>query len=84
MFVWLWVLCMQKMLEPLKHVLQAERIILASASPRRKEVLKNIVSLFFMDQVKPHYNKAFCYISIQVKNFDITFFLYSLDFSVSL
>ncbi|KAF4524683.1 hypothetical protein B566_EDAN009527 [Ephemera danica] len=30
------------MLEPLKHILQARRIILASSSPRRREVLENI------------------------------------------
>lgn len=30
------------MLEPFKHILQHQRIILASGSPRRKEVLQNI------------------------------------------
>ncbi|CAB3360370.1 Hypothetical predicted protein [Cloeon dipterum] len=30
------------MLEPFKHILQTQRIVLASGSPRRKEVLNNI------------------------------------------
>ena len=33
--------CLSKMLEPLKHVLSSHRIILASGSPRRKEILSN-------------------------------------------
>jgi predicted house-cleaning NTP pyrophosphatase (Maf/HAM1 superfamily) len=32
------------MLEPVMHVLQSKRIILASASPRRVEILKAVVS----------------------------------------
>ena len=36
------------MLEPLKHLLNNKKIILASASPRRKEILeKNLVIKFF-------------------------------------
>lgn len=35
------------MLEPIKHTLDFQRIILASVSPRRSEILRNLVSIFF-------------------------------------
>lgn len=37
------------MLEPIKHILKAKKIILASGSPRRKEIFeKNIVTYFII------------------------------------
>ena len=33
------------MLEPLRHILDRSTIVLASASPRRKEILQNILKL---------------------------------------
>lgn len=37
-----------KMLEPIKHILNNQRIILASGSPRRQEILKSVVSVHFV------------------------------------
>ena len=32
-----------KMLEPIRNILSTKRIVLASGSPRRREILKNVV-----------------------------------------
>ena len=32
-----------KMLEPIRHILSTKRIVIASGSPRRREILKNVV-----------------------------------------
>lgn len=35
------------MLQPILHQLKTQRIVLASGSPRRHEILRNIVNLHF-------------------------------------
>lgn len=47
------------MLEPVKHILSTKRIILASGSPRRRELLHNIVSSF--SQI-PHVASQSCFV----------------------
>jgi len=34
------------MLQPYVHILASKRIVLASASPRRKQILENIVRIY--------------------------------------
>ncbi len=42
------------MLEPIMHVLNTQRIVLASGSPRRKTILENIVIFFFCYTLLPY------------------------------
>ena len=37
------------------HVLNTQRIVLASGSPRRKTILENIVIFFFCNTLLPYY-----------------------------
>lgn len=40
------------MLQPVMHILKQRQIILASGSPRRKELLENIVSTEYNRQIE--------------------------------